>query len=277
MDTSSERENPFPPDAEQEAENPFQYIDNLKEKLDSYRPLPPEMVKNLKSVFDLDWTYNSNAIEGNTLTFEETEVVLRDGITIGGKTLREHLEVINHQEAINLVMEMAQENRPIAEEDINAIHSIVLARIDPDNAGRYRQVPVIVGRDCLPPEAPEVPGKMEAFASWLNSPEAGTLHPVERAVRAHNQLLVIHPFIDGNGRTARLLMNLILIKEGFPPAVIQQKHRKEYISAMREVNNDNYRPIRQIITFEVQRSLDRYLTLAELWAKGKETQQSGKD
>jgi len=257
---------PAPPGEKADA---YRELDLMKSRLDVCRPLPPEIIENLREVYDLEWTYNSIAIEGSTLTYEETEVILKYGITVGGKTLREHLEAVNHKEAIDVVLELARKNDSINEEEIKGIHRIILSKIDSHNAGHYRRVPVIVGRDYLPPDFNEVPVLMEKFVAWLNSGEAMMLHPVERALLSHGEFLNIHPFVDGNGRTARLLMNLILVKNGFPPAVIQNKYRKDYISAMRSVNQGEYKKMRNVITSELGRSLDRYLLIAEGWVKGK--------
>lgn len=246
----------------------YNELDEMKSRLDACRPLPPEIVKNLKEVYDIDWTYNSNAIEGNTLTYEETEMILKYGITVGGKTFREHLEAVNHRDAIDFVLELSRKKDSISEKDIKTIHDIILDKIDQENAGKYRKVPVIVGRDYLPPDFTEIPALMKEFALWLNSEEVQRLHPIERAILAHCKFLNIHPFVDGNGRTARLLMNLILIREGFPPTVIQNKYRKDYISAMRRVNRGDFKKIREEITNELRRSLDRYLLIAEGWKKG---------
>ena len=209
----------------------FKKIDNLKKKLDSYRPLPKEVVKNLHEEMVLKWTYNSNAIEGNTLTLKETKVAL-EGITIGGKTLKEHFEVINHREAILFVEELAKENRLLTERDIKGIHSLVLKNIDVENAGRYRKNNVIIsGAEHLPPNFLQLEEEMKKFIKWYEK-EGMNLHPVERAIRVHVDFVGIHPFIDGNGRTARLLMNLELIKSGFPPVILNVEDRLKYYESL---------------------------------------------
>ncbi|MBI9108666.1 MAG: Fic family protein [Spirochaetales bacterium] len=209
----------------------YDKLDKLKQQLDSYRPLASEIVNNLHEDLVLRWTYNSNAIEGNTLTLKETKVAL-EGITIGGKTMREHFEAINHREAIYFVEELVQKNEPLTEWQIKSIHQLILKNIDEPNAGVYRKTNVIIsGADHIPPDALHVENDMNAFISWYEN-EAGTLHPVERAARVHADFVKIHPFVDGNGRTSRLLMNLELMKDGFPPVVLPVEKRLEYYEAL---------------------------------------------
>jgi len=211
--------------------NNFIKLDNLKQKLDSFRPLAVEIVNNLHEDLVLRWTYNSNAIEGNTLTLKETKVAL-EGITIGGKTMREHFEAINHREAIYFVEKLVQKNEPLTEWQIKSIHQLILRNIDEPNAGVYRKNNVIIsGADHIPPDAIHVESEMNAFIDWYKN-EAGALHPVERAARVHSDFVKIHPFVDGNGRTSRLLMNLELMKDGFPPVVLPVEKRLEYYEAL---------------------------------------------
>lgn len=206
-------------------------LDQLKQTLDSYLPLPPEIVSNLHEDLVLRWTYNSNAIEGNTLTLKETKVAL-EGITIGGKTMQEHFEAINHREAIYFVEQLVQKNEPLTEWQIKSIHQLILKKIDDKNAGVYRKPNVIIsGADHTPPDALHVESEMNAFINWYKN-EAGSLHPVERTARVHSNFVKIHPFADGNGRTSRLLMNLELMKDGFPPVVLPVEKRLEYYEAL---------------------------------------------
>ena len=209
----------------------FEKLDDLKRKLDSHRPLPPAVVTNLHEDLILQWTYNSNAIEGNTLTLVETKVAL-EGITIGGKTLREHFEVINHKEAILYVQDLVNHQKQLSEWEIKNIHALILKNIDTSHAGLYRTVNVLIsGARHKPPEAMHVPGLMEKFIQWYEN-EASVLHPVERAARLHADFVKIHPFVDGNGRTSRLLMNLELLKHGFPAAVLPVSQRLDYYQAL---------------------------------------------
>lgn len=209
----------------------FEIIDDLKAKLDQHRPLSPAIVKNLHEDLILRWTYHSNAIEGNTLTLLETKVVL-EGITVGGKALREHFEAINHRDAILYVEDIIKKQEPFSERQIRNIHQLILKNIDDENAGRYRQQNVLIsGATTNPPDHTLLNDKMAQFIDWYNQ-EAHKLHPVERAAKVHADFVGIHPFIDGNGRTSRLLMNLELIKAGYPPSVITVENRLAYYEAL---------------------------------------------
>ena len=215
--------------------NKFSTLDALKAKLDAHRPLAGEIVSNLHENLVLQWTYHSNAIEGNTLTLKETKVAL-EGITIGGKTLREHVEAINHRDAILFVEDLATKQQPLDEYSIKSLHQLVLKNIDADpsnnKAGRYRQVNVLIsGANHKPPQAVQVPEQMEAFIEWYTA-DTQALHPVERAARVHGEFVKIHPFTDGNGRTSGLLMNLVLMQSGFPTIVIEVEQRLAYYEAL---------------------------------------------
>jgi len=202
-----------------------------KAELDRLRPLAPAGLRNLEHVYDIELTYTSNAIEGNTLTAAETQLVIEQGITIGGKPLKDHLEALDHHEAILYVRAIAKNTVPLTEFDVRTLHSLVLRRSDPNIAGRYadqgRFVLTETGRRAFPRPA-EVPALMGAFAAWLrDEPDSP-----DTAFAAHRRLVTIHPFNDGNGRTARLLMNLILIRGGYPPVSIRPADRPAYIAAI---------------------------------------------
>ena len=209
----------------------FETIDSLKNKLDAQRPLSPSIVKNLQEDLILRWTYHSNAIEGNTLTLLETKVVL-EGITVGGKALREHFEAINHRNAIYYVEDIIKKEEPFSEWQIRNIHQLILKNIDDDNAGRYRQQNVLIsGATNTPPDYTLLNDKMAQFIDWYNT-KADLMHPIERAAKVHADFVGIHPFIDGNGRTSRLIMNLELMKAGYPPCVITVENRLAYYKAL---------------------------------------------
>lgn len=209
----------------------FEIIDSLKNKLDAQRPLAPSIVKNLKEDLILRWTYHSNAIEGNTLTLLETKVVL-EGITVGGKALREHFEAINHRNAIYYAEDIIKNEEPFSEWQIRNIHQLILKTIDDDNSGRYRQQNVLTsGATTIPPDYTLLNDKMKQFIDWYKT-EANLLHPIERAAKVHADFVGIHPFIDGNGRTSRLLMNLELMKAGYPPCVITVEKRLAYYESL---------------------------------------------
>lgn len=208
-------------------------IDRLKIWLDEFRPFESSIVAELKKLYDVRFTYNSNAIEGNTLTQSETELVLTKGITIGGKTLDEHLEAIGHRDAIDYIEQLAQQDTPINQWEIKQIHNMILRKINPEEAGSYRTLDVMAaGTNYRYPPHYLLAQLMGDFVSWLNSASALSLHPVEYASIAHYRFVSIHPFRDGNGRSARLLMNLLLIRSGYPIVVIDNQVRNDYINAL---------------------------------------------
>lgn len=231
-------------------------IDFGKNIIDSHWPFPDVVLSRLRHNLTIEWTYNSNAIEGNTLTLKETLLVLEDGLTIGKKSLKEHLEAINHKEAIIFVEELASASHEITERNIKEIHSLILKEIDNDYAGRYRDIQVrISGSSHTPPDPLLVQELMERFAvTWLANQEK---HPVIQAAMAHYELVSIHPFVDGNGRTARLLMNLILMKHGYFPAVILKNDRKKYYDTLEKGHHGKT----DDFIFFVGRALERTINL----------------
>src|SRR3989338_494297 len=210
----------------------LQLLTGKKQKLDTFRPLPPELVKNLDEWFKVELTYTSNAIEGNTLTRAETAFVVEKGLTVQGKSLTEHLEATNHAEALDYVKTLiSQKRQDITENDILDIHRLILNKIEADNAGRYRtQHARLTESDVVLPNPVKIPDLMQEFMRWLVSVNSD--HIVKIAADAHYKLVSIHPFSDGNGRTSRLLMNLILMQEGYPPAIIRKEDRLAYINSL---------------------------------------------
>ena len=204
-----------------------------KAELDRLRPLAPRGLSNLEHVHNLEITYTSNAIEGNTLTASETMLVVEQGITIGGKPLKDHMEAIDHHDAIRYVRDLARRGIPLTEMDVRTLHSLVVKRSDAEIAGRYadqgRFVLTETGQHAFPSPA-EVPALMGDFAAWL-SPAPDT---PATAFTAHRRLVNIHPFNDGNGRTARLLMNLVLLRGGYPPISVRPEDRPAYISGLQQ-------------------------------------------
>ncbi|MBN1888188.1 MAG: Fic family protein [Thermoflexales bacterium] len=242
-------------------------LDKKKTQLDALRPLPAEAVRRLDEQLALEWIYNSNAIEGSTLTLRETQLILETGLTIGGKSMREHFEVINHKEAIDYVEALAAGAAPITPFQVRQIHKLVLARIDDENAGQYRTLPVrIAGAPIQPPEAWEIQRLMNEWGDWLNGP-AQSLHPIERAALAHHRLAAIHPFIDGNGRTARLVMNLMLMCDGYPPTIILRVNRRQYYRVLAQADKGNEGPLVNFVGRTVERSLTLYLQACTLRKK----------
>jgi len=204
-----------------------------KEQLDQLRPLSPAALASLDHYYDVEITYTSNAIEGNTLSPVETTLVIEKGITIGGKPLKDHLEALDHYDAMLYIREIARYPAPLTESDIRNLQRLVVQRSMPDIAGRYadlaRYVRTETGRHMFPSPA-EIPALMGDFAAWLGQAS----DTPETAFAAHRRLVDIHPFNDGNGRTARLLMNLILIRAGYPPLAIRPEDRADYIRSLQE-------------------------------------------
>lgn len=235
-------------------------LTHKKEILDRHRPLPAGLIRNLDDWFRVELTYTSNAIEGNTLTRRETALVVEKGLTVGGKSLIEHLEAINHAYSLDWLTDKVSEGaKTITERDILHIHDLILRGIDYENAGHYRNVPVrISGSTVVLPNYLKVPKLMRDFGNWLKSDHG--LHPVHFAAEAHYRLVTIHPFIDGNGRTARLLMNMVLLMHGYPSAIIRKRDRMAYISVLEKAqlggSKDDYL---KLIAKAVDRSLDIYL------------------
>lgn len=230
-----------------------------KEQLDAARPLPKHTLRTLQEKLFLEWTYNSNAIEGNTLTLNETKVVL-EGITVGGKTLREHLEVINHRDAIRYVEEIIEGQEPLSEWQMKNLHHLVLKGIDDAYAGVYREEQVFIsGAEHVPPAAYLIQEKVDQMMEWYKN-EGSNLHSTERGAMLHAIFVGIHPFIDGNGRTARLLLNLELMKDGYPPVIIKVEDRLAYYEALDKAHtSEDYRDFVSLVEAEVEDSLDLYL------------------
>lgn len=242
-------------------------IEEKKAKLDSLRPLPAATVNRLKEQFTVEWIYNSNAIEGSTMTLRETQLILETGLTIGGKSLREHFEVTNHKDAIEYVEALAQKDERITPFHVRQIHKLVLSQIDDASAGQYRKTEVrIAGAKHIPPESWEIPQRMTEWGDWLKSSEK-KIHPVELAAQAHHRLVAIHPFVDGNGRTARLVMNLILFKQGYPPAVILRVNRKQYYQVLMQADAGKSDPLVNFVGRAVDHSLTLYLEASAPKAK----------
>ncbi|MBS7829181.1 Fic family protein [Wohlfahrtiimonas chitiniclastica] len=234
-------------------------IDVLRDQIHSLRPLPELTLSSLQEAMNLEWIYHSNAIEGNTLTLNETKVIL-EGLTVGqGKTLREHLEVINHQEAIDYIQSLIQNDSPLTENIIKETHYLVTKNTVKD-AGAYRtQNVVISGASTTPPSHVKVPDAMVELMEWFKSEEFNQYHPVIRAAMFHNEFVKIHPFSDGNGRTGRLLSNLILMQADYLPVIIRAENRLSYYDALDlACRAQDYSMINELFIQEELRSLERY-------------------
>lgn len=214
-------------------QNLLEKADYYKQKISSARPLAKEELKSLDAYFRIGFTYSSNALEGNTLTISETKILLEDGITVGGRPLKDCYEAVGHGCAYDFMLELArQPDMSITEDTIKKLHRLFYQKVDIDQAGQYRSIQVYIsGTDYIPPAPDEIPRLMKHLADQIHSSQT-TLHPVELGAMAHKRLVDIHPFIDGNGRTARLLMNLILVNAGYGVVSIPPVWRNDYINAL---------------------------------------------
>lgn len=212
-------------------------IDLLRKDISKLKPLSDKNLQELKEYFRIGLTYSSNALEGNSLTESETKILLEEGITIGGKSLKDHFEATGHDDALKRLFEVYK-NKKITEHDIQEFHRLFYYRIDETNAGIYRSKKVFITGSKYPlPQPKTVPGAMRTFIKQATNIRK-KLHPVHFAAHCHKEFVFIHPFIDGNGRVARLLMNLILLQEKYLPAVIPPVLRADYISALEEAHED---------------------------------------
>lgn len=224
------------------------------------RPLPNIALQKIKEALSVEWTYNSNSIEGNTLTLQETQMVLQEGITVKGKSLREHFEAKNHEKAIHFLFSIVEDDYELRAIDILSLHSLVLNLIEEDFAGRIRNGGVrIVGANFIPPNANKVSDLLDELIDFITKNPLN-LNDLELATIFHHKFVWIHPFFDGNGRTVRLAMNLLLMRKGFPPAIILANDRKKYYDALNQANNGNYQKLMLLMCQAQERSLNIYLS-----------------
>jgi cell filamentation protein, protein adenylyltransferase len=233
-----------------------------KAELDALLRRRPGALDNLARTRDLELTYASNAIEGNTLSAAETALVIEHGVTIGGKPLKDHLEAIDHHDALDYVRTLARDPRPLGETDIRNLHRLVVQRSQPQIAGRYadqgRYVLTDAGRHIFPVPA-EVPALMGDLARWL----AAASDSPQTAFAVHLRLVAIHPFNDGNGRTARLVMNLVLIRGGYPPVSVRPQDRRDYVAALQKAQSGaGSEPFERLLCERLDAALDECLAAA---------------
>lgn len=215
----------------------FRECEDYKARIDAYRPLPKETVKSLRAYYKIGLTYSSNALEGNSLTESETKVVIEDGLTIGGKPMKDVYEAVGHAKAYDYMYDL-DKTKPLTQADILKLHELFYTKIDKEHAGVYRAVRVFISGSKHPTPGPEkVAPLMKAFVTWFNAYEH-KLHPVEFAALAHQKFVFIHPFVDGNGRVSRLLMNLALLRAGYNISVIPPVLRNEYIWTLEKAHTD---------------------------------------
>lgn len=244
----------------------YSQLDDLKKCLDSFHPLSENEVEMLNDYFDIEYTYHSNKIEGNTLTKNETNLVINKGITVSGKTLIEHFEAVNHKEAIDYIRELVENNSDFSKMDLLNIHQLILKSIKPKDAGRYRMQDVeITGSRHMPPPHFLVNDLMEEYFRFYEE-NKNTIHPVELSAEMHERLVTIHPFIDGNGRTSRLIMNIILLKNGYPITIIdsEERYRQEYYDSLelaqigKDVNKERFKIL---VAKKVKDMMFKYINL----------------
>ncbi|MET0760015.1 MAG: Fic family protein [Flavobacterium sp.] len=234
-------------------------IDILKLKLDNFRQFDSYRIAQ---ALELEYTFESNRIEGNTLTLRETDLVINEGLTISGKSMREHLEAINHQEAIGYIKHLMEKNTSLNEREVLSIHNLILRGIHPEDAGRYRKVQVMIkGSTYMPPQPFMVNKEMEDFFIWYETYK-NSLHPIVLAAEMHERLVTIHPFIDGNGRTSRLVMNLILLQHGYIIANIKGDYdsRMQYYQTLETAQTNNNKEDFLLFIAKIEKeSLERYI------------------
>ena len=248
----------------EELETLLNQIEDLKKSLDSFRPLEGIHIEKLNQYLDELFTYDSTAIEGNTLTLQETSLVLNKGVTIGGKSLREHFEIVNHKEAIDYIKDLVKNEIDFDKRVLLDIHHLILKNIDIQNAGKYRNVEVMIsGSTHKPPTFLQVENLMEDYFKFYEENKE-SLNPVILSTELHERLVTIHPFIDGNGRTSRLIMNLVLLKFGFPITNISSKNelRDEYYKSLEMAQTEGNKEVfHKFIAKNVKASLIKYLEI----------------
>ena len=229
-----------------------------KERLDAILPFSREALLGLQKSYDVDLTYTSNAIEGNTLTLRETAELIEHGITVGGKPLRDHLEAVDHYNAVLWMRELAAKATPIDETTVRELHRRIVFRSQPEIGGIYSTLPRrIAGSPVVFPNAVKIPGLMKEYGEWLATAEREPAASFD----AHFRLVAIHPFADGNGRTARLLMNLLLLRGGYPPVAVRPEDRKTYLDTLEDASmRDDLKPFQTFMHQRLDATLGEYLS-----------------
>lgn len=236
-------------------------IDSKVKQLAMIRPIKTSSMKKLREQFALELTYNSNAIEGNSLTLKETFFVINEGLTIKGKPLRDHLEAKDHFEALEYLYKFAEKEREqnFSEVTLRTLHQLVMRETESGEAGKYRSGNVMItGSSHTPPDAHEVPHKIKDMFEWIRK-YRNKIHIVELSAIVHHKITGIHPFTDGNGRTARLVMNLLLLQKGYPMTVVLNNDRKKYYDALSKADRGDYSIFVRFIAQAVERSLNIYI------------------
>lgn len=233
-------------------------------EIDKLRPIRPSVMKKIQDQFQIEMTYNSNAIEGNSLTLKETFWVVNEGLTIKEKPLKDHLEAKNHNEALEFLYELIDQDKQntFSENLIKQLHKLVVRDSNRDIAGSYRDGNVLIGgSDHKPPSGFKVKSEMRELIRWFDELKLESRHPVELAALLHHKLVYVHPFWDGNGRTARLVMNLIIMSYGYPLGVILKNDRKRYYRVLSQADQGHYKPLCEFVAQAVLRSMSIYLKI----------------
>lgn len=232
-------------------------IATKKMQLDALRPISRAALLALQKSYDVDLTYTSNAIEGNTLTLRETAELIEHGITVGGKPLRDHLEAIDHYEAVLWMRELAAKTIPITEHTVCELHRRIVSRSQPEIGGMYSTLPRrIAGSPVVFPNAVKIPELMRVYGEWISQ---ATSEPAT-SFDAHYRLVAIHPFADGNGRTARLVMNVLLLRGGYPPVAVRPEDRKAYLDTLEHASmKEDLTPFQTFMHQRLDATLGEYL------------------
>ena len=242
-------------------------VEILKIALSTLRPLPTCAIHKIQDALAIAYIYESNRIEGNTLTLQETALIVNEGVIVSGKSMREHLEAINHAQAVYFINDMAKREIAISQTIIKKIHALILHGIDRENAGRYRNVPIMIsGSTYLPPSPFLIEKLMEEFMFEFDRKEKEGEHPVIIAAYLHDELVRIHPFIDGNGRTSRLLMNLYLLQRGYTLITLKSDDdiKLHYYNALEKSHTENNTDDFYLLIAEAERdALKRYVGLMQ--------------
>jgi Fic family protein len=252
------------PELSDSIKDKLKHLDSLREQWQKSKPLNRTQLQKLKEYFSVKYTYDSNRIEGNTLSLQETQLVIKEGVTISGKSLREHLEAINHSEAVDFLEDLINEKEILNKRSLLDLHRLVLKSIDSENADVFRKVPVSIGGSAfLPPQPFMLDKLMEDYFIHYNR-QKKMMHPVILAAEMHERLVSIHPFLDGNGRTSRLVMNFILLQSGFTITILKgdAESRINYYKSLEEVQtNNNPEPFYELVIDRVKASLEEHLNL----------------
>lgn len=236
-------------------------IDANKAKIDAYRPMQEPLLSQIRAYYRVGLTWSSNALEGNSLTESETKVALEDGLTVGGKPIRDYYEATGHAKAYDAMWTLLNALNPLTEADMRSLHRLFYSQVDEATAGSYRLQRVFITGSRFTPPAPEkLPALMADFVKWLEDAEKAQ-HPVVLAAEAHKRFVFVHPFIDGNGRVARLLMNLCLLRHGYTLAIVPPILRGDYIQLLEKAHTNN-EPFTEFIAdrvLETQKDILRML------------------